>query len=261
MAKTAIVTGANRGLGLEVCRQLGGEGFRVILTSRDEAKGQEASRALAAQKLDAVSLALDVSDARSVGSLVEALRADGEPIDVLVNNAGIALDGFDSEVARRTLAVNLYGAMQVTDAVLPLLSTNARIVMVSSGMGELSCLSTRLRRELEDRALTRERLRELTEAFVDSVAAGRHTQDGWPASGYRVSKVALNAFTRILARELSGSDVLVNAVCPGWVRTAMGGPSATRTVEEGASGIVSAAMLPADGPTGGFFRDGHPIDW
>ena len=261
MAKTAVVTGANRGLGLEVCHQLGTEGFRVILTSRDEGKGREALRELSTRRLDAACVVLDVSDAASVERFAERVKAEAQPIDVLVNNAGVALDGFDPEVVRRTLSVNLYGAMQVTDTLLPLLSTDAKIVMVSSGLGELSCFSSTLRTEFENPALTREGLRELTESFVQSVAADRHTRDGWPSSAYRVSKVGLNAFTRIVARDLSGSGTLVNAVCPGWVRTAMGGAGATRTVEEGARSIVWAAMLGADGPTGGFFRDGRPIDW
>ena len=259
--KTAVVTGANRGIGLESCRQLAQAGFKVFLTSRDEVKGQRAARELAAEKLNATFLQLDVADAQSATRFIEHLQGEEERIDALVNNAGIALDGFDEQVARRTLDVNFYGAVHLTDALMPLLGEDARIVMVSSGLGELSCLSRSRREGFESPVPTRQRLRELMEAFVESVAAGRHRQEGWPSSAYRVSKVGLNAFTRILGRELAGSSRLVNAVDPGWVQTDMGGPGATRSVEKGAAGIVWAATLPADGPTGGFFRDGRPVAW
>lgn len=259
--KTALITGANRGIGLETCRQLARDGFKIVLTSRDGAKGRHAVQQLAAENLSVTHLLLDVADAQGVARFVEHLAEEDERLDVLVNNAGVALDGFDAEVARRTLDVNFYGAVRVTDAVMPLLAEDANVVMVSSGLGELSCLSRSLREQFENPVPTRRRLRELMEAFVESVAAGRHTREGWPSSAYRVSKVGLNAFTRILARELAGSGKRVNAVGPGWVQTAMGGPGATRSVEEGAAGIVWAATLPADGPTGGFFRDGRPIAW
>ena len=256
-----VVTGANRGLGLETCRQLAQQGMRVVLTSRDAAKGQRAADSLRAQGLAVVYRPLEVTDRESVASLAETLRQEFGPIEVLINNAGIALDGFDAEVARRTLAVNCLGVITVVDHLLPLLSPHGRIVMVSSGMGQVAGLTPELQAKFLDPAMTRERLVDLLYTFVRDVEAGQHTQRGWPSNAYRISKAGLNAFTRLLARELAPTAIRVNAVCPGWVRTDMGGRGATRSVEEGARGIVWAALLPEDGPTGGFFRDGQPIPW
>ncbi len=263
-SRIAVVTGSNRGIGREVCRQLAAAKMRVILTARDEAKAAEAAAALSGAG-DVEHAALDVTDEDSVGALVALLRARYGEIDVLVNNAGVALDGFDVEVVRATLAVNLFGAMAVTDEVLraELLRPGGAIVMVSSGMGELSCISEpALQRRLLEPSLTREGLRQLVQEFVAAVADGTHEARGWPSSAYRVSKVALNAYTRVLAREL-GDAANVNAVCPGWVRTDMGGASASRSVEEGARGVVWAASRLGEGtgPSGQFLRDGQAIEW
>jgi NAD(P)-dependent dehydrogenase (short-subunit alcohol dehydrogenase family) len=179
---------------------------------------------------------------------------------VLVDNAGVALDGFDAEVARRTIDVNFFGAMNVADALLPSVPDGGSVVMVSSGMGELSCVSRRLRHRLLDPELSRSDLAELMSSFVRDVERGQHAEAGWPSSAYRVSKVGLNTLVRILAREVASRRVRVNAVCPGWVRTDMGGAGASRSVEKGAHSIVRVAAL-EDGPTGGFFRDGEPIPW
>ena len=243
-ARVALVTGASRGLGLEVGRQLTERGLRVIFTSRSVAHE------------DAEHRPLDVSDPASVRALADALGTD---LDVLVNNAGIALRGFNAEVARRTLDVNFFGALRVTDALLPRIRDGGTIVMVSSGMGEVSALAPRLRQRVLSPSLTKNELVELVQSFVQDVERGQHEAAGWPSSAYRVSKVALNALTRILARELAPRRIRVNAVCPGWVRTDMGGSGASRSVEVGARSIVWAAL--ADGPTGGFFRDGRAIDW
>lgn len=256
-----VVTGANRGLGLETCHQLAERGVEVLLTGRDGARGRAEAEALRARGLAVRDHPLDVADPASVAALAERLRSDGRPLDALINNAGIALEGFDAIVARRTLAVNTFGAMDVTDRLSPLLAPRGRIVMVSSGMGQLEGLPERLRARFFDPALTREGLTALLDEFVRDVDAGRHLERGWPANAYRVSKLGLNAYTRLLAREFAGSTVRVDAVSPGWVRTAMGGPDASRSVEEGARGIVWAALSGPDGPGGGFFRDGAPIPW
>jgi NAD(P)-dependent dehydrogenase (short-subunit alcohol dehydrogenase family) len=257
----AVVTGGNRGLGRETARQLAQRGYRVLLTSRDAEDGEEAAAALRAGGLDVHAHALDVTRAEDAAALAAHLRNQDWRVDALVNNAGASFPGFDAEVVRKTLAANYHGAVDVTNALLPLLTGDARVVMVSSGMGELSSLSRPLQEELLAAGLTRTALDALVARFAAAVLAGKHAQHGWPSSAYRVSKVALNAFTRILDRELAGTNIHVNAVCPGWVRTDMGGPGATRSVSEGAAGIVWAATLPPDGPRGGFFRDGHPIDW
>lgn len=255
----AVVTGANRGLGLEVCRQLAARGLRVVATARDAEAGRAAARGIGAAFHP-----LDVADAGSVERLARGLR-DGYPegVAVLVANAGIAMQGFDAEVARATIATNFTGTLQVVEALLPQLVRGANVVLVSSGMGDRGLLSAPLRAAVSREDLTRAELAGLMRRFVDAVRAGRHTADGWPSSAYGVSKIGVTALARVLAYELAGDPrrIKVNAVCPGWVQTGMGGPSATRTVEDGAAGIVWAATLGADGPSGGLLRDGAPAQW
>ncbi|MCH7478032.1 MAG: SDR family NAD(P)-dependent oxidoreductase [SAR324 cluster bacterium] len=256
MVGVAVVTGGNRGLGLETCRQLSAKGLRVVLAARREEEARAAAR-----KLGCDHLQLDVADGESIARAAAELRKRYGGLATLVNNAGVALSGFDAQVARTTLAVNFFGAMEVTDAFRPLLSGEASIVMVSSGMGELSCLARPLRQEFESPELHRDALIGLMNRFIADVAAGSFRSQGWPESAYRVSKVGLNALTRVLARELDGTGIRVNSVCPGWVRTGMGGRGATRSVAEGSRGIVWAALLPAGTPSGNFLRDGAPIPW
>ena len=235
----AVVTGANRGLGLETARQLAKRGIRVILTSRNASKGEMALEKLLAEGLDVLLQPLDVTSESSVADLGGFIHSRCGRVDILVNNAGVFLDAHGTEdtgitsvltasldTLTATLKINLYGPLLLAQELAPLMKQQryGRIVNVSSGMGQLS--------EMEGKS---------------------------PA--YRISKTALNALTRILAAETQGYNILVNSVCPGWVRTDMGGPNAERNVEQGASGIVWAATLPDDGPNGGFFRDGQPIPW
>jgi len=257
----AVVTGANRGLGREVCRQLAAAGYEVILTGRDPAQGAATAAELAQQGLAVLFRPLDVTDDASVAGLADDLARTGATVDVLVNNAAIALKGFNADVARRTIDTNFYGAARVTDALLPRSAAGARVVMVSSGLGQLTAVAPALRRQFADAKLTTAGLFALVEKFVADVGQGRHGLEGWPSSAYNVSKVALNALTRLLVPTLKKRGLLVNAVCPGWVRTDMGGSGASRSVEEGARSIVWAATLAADGPTGGFFRDGSRLAW
>jgi len=264
VSRTALVTGANRGLGLETARQLAAAGFHVIVTSREAAAARAAVAALAKAKpagsVAALELPFDVGDPADVTAGAEHLRATGTAIDVLVNNAGISMNGFDVDVARGTTEVNFLGPLRVTEALLPLVPAGGTIVMVSSGMGELSGVDDGLRARFSDPALTRDQLVGLVEEFVADVAAGRHRERGWPSSGYRVSKIALNALVRVWAPALEARQIIINAVCPGWVRTDMGGRGASRSVEKGAASIVWAATRVGE-PTGGFFRDGRRIDW
>ncbi len=235
----AVVTGANRGLGLETARQLAKCDIRVIMTCRNPSRGEAAMEKLLAEGLDILFQPLDVTTESSVAELGAYIHSRCGRVDILVNNAGVSLDGHGTEEAggasvfnasletlSATLKTNLYGPLLLAQELVPLMKQQhyGRIVNVSSGMGQLS--------DMEGKS---------------------------PA--YRISKTALNALTRILAAETRGFNILVNSVCPGWVRTDMGGPSAERTVEQGASGIVWAATLPDDGPSGGFFRDGQPIAW
>jgi NAD(P)-dependent dehydrogenase (short-subunit alcohol dehydrogenase family) len=264
----AVVTGGNRGIGLETCRQLAARGFRVVIACRDPSAAQEAVAAVAAARSTASgadaagqALPLDVAHPASVDDLARRLGDAGETISALVNNAGVSLSGFDAGVAARTLETNYFGAARVTDALLPLMARGGRVVMVSSGMGELRVVSEGLRQRFLADDLDRAGVDALARAFIEDVRRGDHGRRGWPSNAYSVSKVALNALVRVLAPALRTRGVLVNAVCPGWVRTDMGGAAAPRSVQQGASGVVWAATLPPDGPTGGFFRDERAIGW
>jgi NAD(P)-dependent dehydrogenase (short-subunit alcohol dehydrogenase family) len=228
--RIALVTGANRGIGLEVCRQLANEGYTVILGARDLSKGEAAARSIAASGR-VLPRALDVTDLETIHRLRDEVGATFGRLDVLVNNAAIlydtwqrALDANLDEV-RAAFETNTLGAWQMTQAFLPLLrkSQHGRIVNVSSEAGSLASMG-----------------------------------GGTPA--YNVSKVALNTLTKMLAAELRGSRILVNSVCPGWVATDMGGAGG-RPVEQGAASVMWAVNLPDNGPTGGFFRDGRPLPW
>ena len=255
----AVVTGGNRGIGRETCRLLGARGYEVVLASREERKGRAAVAALADEGIAISWRQLDVAAPGSVASFARWVAASGIAIDALVNNAGVYHERLDAATARETIAVNFLGPLRVTEALTPFLAPGARVVMVSSGMGTLVGLPPALRRAFEAR-LDLEGLVELVESFVYAVERGEQPAEG-AALAYRVSKCGLNVLTRLLARPLASRGVMVNAVCPGWVRTDMGGAGAPRAVPEGAAGIAWAATLPPGGPTGGFFRDGQAIDW
>lgn len=234
--RVALVTGANKGIGFEIGRQLARAGLSVILTARDPAKGEKAAKELSGEGLDVAFEPLDVASETSIRVLAERVAKSRGRLDALVNNAGIFLDKDEDaagmalsakvDTIRRTMETNVYGPLLLSQAFVPLMEKGGygRIVMLSSGLGQLSDM-----------------------------------QGAWP--GYRLSKAALNALTRILAAETSGRNILVNTMCPGWVKTDMGGAGATRTVEQGADTAVWLATLPDGGPTGGFFRDRKPIPW
>jgi NAD(P)-dependent dehydrogenase (short-subunit alcohol dehydrogenase family) len=231
--RVAVVTGANRGIGLEVCRQLAKLGLVVVLTSRDKDKGLKAVADLQKQELPVRFHPLDVTSATSIRELASFLEHEFGRCDVLVNNAGIfpevrgsgVLTG-DLATIRTTVETNVYGPVMMCQALVPLMRKNnyGRIVNFSSTLGQLSEMG-----------------------------------GGFP--GYRMSKTAINALTRMVRDEVQGHNILVNSLCPGWVKTAMGGSGATRSVEEGADTAVWLATLPDNGPNGKFFRDRKEIPW
>jgi NAD(P)-dependent dehydrogenase (short-subunit alcohol dehydrogenase family) len=230
--RVALVSGGNRGIGRDVVRQLGERSITVILGSRDLKRGEDAAADLRAKGLRIVAKQLDVRDESSIERVVHEVEEEFARLDILVNNAAVTdrwrgtAEEADFDTVKDVLETNLFGAWRLAKAVIPLMRGNGygRIVNLSSGMGQLSDM-------------------------------------GGYSPGYRVSKTGLNALTRMLASELAGENILVNSVCPGWVRTDMGGPGARRSVEQGADTPVWLATLPDGGPTGGFFRDREPIPW
>jgi NAD(P)-dependent dehydrogenase (short-subunit alcohol dehydrogenase family) len=232
--RVALVSGGNRGIGFEICRGLMALGLRVGMGSRDAAAGAGALTELEPPARDrAVVVRLDVIDADSVAEAIAQVQSQWGRVDVLVNNAGVYLDegtrgsSVAMDVVHQTLETNLVGALRLSQGVIPGMRERryGRIVNVSSGYGATASM------------------------------------DDGGVLAYKLSKLALNGMTRILAAELRGSGVLVNAMDPGWVRTRMGGRAASRTPEQGADTAVYLATLPANGPTGGCFRDRRPIPW
>lgn len=234
--RTALVSGANRGIGFEIVRQLARLGVLAVIGARDPKDGQQAAEKLQSEGLEIPVVALDVDREGSAAEAVAEVQRLYGRLDVLVNNAAILIDGpggfnaslfeLTGDTVRRTFETNLLGPIRLTQAAVPLMRAQGygRIVNVSSGAGQLADMGS-----------------------------------GYPA--YRMSKTALNALTRITAAEIGAGNIKVNAACPGWVKTDMGGANAERTPEEGADTVVWLATLPDDGPTGGFFRDRKPVAW
>jgi NAD(P)-dependent dehydrogenase (short-subunit alcohol dehydrogenase family) len=229
MKRTVIVTGANRGIGLAIARRLAELGNSVLLGSRDLKAGEEAATSLRGLDLDVEPLHLDLTDAMTIDTAIQGLGKSGRQVDALVNNAGVLhekplLELTDAEIAE-SVAVHISGPLRLIRLLAPNMIARGygRIVNLSSGWG----------------------------SFAEGM--------GGPGM-YGVTKAALNALTVRLEQELP-STVKVNAMCPGWVRTRMGGDGATRSPDEGADTAVWLATLPDDGPTGGFFRDREPIEW
>ncbi|OGO33851.1 MAG: short-chain dehydrogenase [Chloroflexi bacterium RBG_16_57_11] len=230
--KIALVTGANRGIGYEVCRQLARSGMQVILTSRDAAKGERAAESLRREGGQLEYHLLDVTEAKHIEQLRQWMAERYGRLDVLVNNAAVLLGEDQSvlnvpiDVVRTTMEVNFYGPLNLCRAFVPMMKKTGygRVVNVSSEMGSLAGM-------------------------------------GSDSAGYRASKAALNALTRIVASEVRAYNIKVNSACPGWVRSQMGGPHASRSLEQGAATIVWLATLPNDGPSGGFYRDQKIVPW
>jgi len=229
-ASTALITGTSRGIGREVARTLASEGWHVLSGVRDPKSAPPGTQPEV----------VDVADPESIEALAARLRARNQRLHALVNNAGVYRGP-----ARRIWDVNVLGPLRLTRAVEPLLARNARVVMVTSGLGQLSAQPASLVKRLSLPTLSLAELERLAEE-----APG----------GYGASKAALNAMARLFAEELRPRAILVNATDPGWVRTDMGGPSAPRSVEQGAASVLWGVRLPPGGPTGGVFEDGRAIE-
>jgi NAD(P)-dependent dehydrogenase (short-subunit alcohol dehydrogenase family) len=230
--RVALVTGANRGLGLETCRALLRLGLRVVMTGRDEEAIQRARSGIGDTSPNLFAVQMDVTDAGSIHSAHRTILSRMGAVDVLVNNAAILLHEDNSVLSippdgfKQTFDTNLFGVIEVCRAFVPSMAGRqyGRVVNVSSGAGQLAGMSTY-------------------------------------APAYSMSKAALNAFTRILAATYRARGVLANVVDPGWVRTDMGGPSAPRSVAQGVDTTVWLATLPDNGASGEFFRDRKKIEW
>ena len=229
MQKIAIVTGGNRGIGFEICRQLARMGIKVILTARDESKGKDAVRKLQYEGLDVVFYSLDITDEQSIKRLAGWVEQTFNRIDILINNAAINIDEdctalkADINKIKETMETNVYGPLRLCQALVPIMRKNnfGRIVNVSSGAGALNEMTT-----------------------------------GSP--GYRISKTALNVITKLLGNELVATNITVNSLCPGRVRTDMN-PNGERSVEQGADTAIWLADENVE--TGKFFRDRKEIPW
>jgi len=232
--RVALVTGANRGIGLEIARQLSQLGNQVILGSRNISRGKVIAKSISSKNGSAVAAKWDVTNQESINAAFRKIKSDFGRLDILVNNAGILIDETDlaskiePEVVLKTFGTNVLGPLRLSQAAIPLMKKHdyGRIVNVSSGVGQLESLAQSLY-----------------------------------SPAYSLSKASLNALTIVLAREMRGTNILVNSMSPGWVKTDMGGPNALRSVEQGADTAVWLATLPDDGPTGGFFEDRKKIDW
>ncbi len=230
----ALITGANKGLGLEIARQLGQRGLTVVLGAR-QAKAEAPAAELRSQGIDAHAVTLDVTNTADITAVADFLETQFGRLDILVNNAGVQLDrGFDvsPDTLRQTYEANVIGPYAITQAVLPLLrqAPAGRIVNQSSILGSLTAIS--------------------------------QGQGGsWATPGYTSSKAALNMLTVVLAQHLADTNIKVNAAHPGWVKTDLGGADAPLDVTEGAQTAVRLALLPADGPTGGYFHGAEHLPW
>ena len=229
-AETALITGASRGIGREVARTLASEGWHVLAGVRDPKSAPPGTQAET----------VDMADLQSIEALAERLRARNQRLDALVNNAGIY-----NGPARDVWNVNVLGPLLLTRALVPLLADNARVVMVTSGLGLLSVQSRSLAKRLADPKLSLAEIERLAKE-----APG----------GYGASKAADSAMARLFAKELKPRGILVNAISPGWCRTDMGGRGAPRSVEHGAASVLWGVRLRPGGPTGGVFQDGKAIE-
>ncbi|KAL1787595.1 carbonyl reductase [NADPH] 1 [Sigmodon hispidus] len=278
----ALVTGANKGIGFaitrDLCRKFLGD---VVLTARNQALGQAAVQRLQAEGLSPRFHQLDIDDLQSIRALRDFLRKEYGGLDVLINNAGIVQGDFQSLVtkhvdpthfhiqAEAAMRTNFFGTRAVCMELLPLIKPQGRVVNVSSiiSLDALKDCSPELQQKFRSETITEEELVGLMNKFVEDTKKGVHEKEGWPNSAYAVTKIGVTVLSRIHARKLreqrKGDKILLNACCPGWVRTDMAGPKATKSPEEGAETPVYLALLPPDAeePHGQFVQDKKVEQW
>jgi NAD(P)-dependent dehydrogenase (short-subunit alcohol dehydrogenase family) len=241
-SKIVLITGGNKGIGLETARQLGKLGFTILLGSRDEARGQEATATLTAENINAKAITLNITDLDTIQSAVKQIDDQYGALDVLINNAGVCLERglppsqLELTVLRNTYETNVFGSFSVTKALLPLIkkSPAGRIVNLSSGLASLT---------------------EYNNPESDAEKYGVNLL------AYMSSKTAVNALTVLFAKELKDTPIKINSADPGYTATDLNGHTGYRTVEQGASIVVKLATLPNDGPNGGFFDENGVIPW
>ncbi|KAK1344349.1 hypothetical protein QTO34_014916 [Cnephaeus nilssonii] len=273
-SRVALVTGSNKGIGFaiarDLCRQFSGD---VVLTARDPARGRAAVQQLQAEGLSPRFHQLDIDDLQSIRALRDFLRQEYGGLDVLVNNAGIAFKVNDPTPfhiqAEVTMKTNFFGTRNVCTELLPLVKPQGRVVNVSSmvSLRALKNCSPELQQKFRSDTISEEELVGLMNKFVEDTRNGVHQKEGWPNTAYGVTKIGVTVLSRIHARNLSahrsGDKILLNACCPGWVRTDMAGPKATKSPEEGAETPVFLALLPSDaeGPHGQFVMEKRVEQW
>ncbi|KAL1788176.1 carbonyl reductase [NADPH] 1 [Sigmodon hispidus] len=273
-SRVAVVTGGNKGIGFaitrDLCRKFSGD---VLLTARDEARGKAAVQQLQAEGLNPRFHQLDINDLQSIRALRDFLRKEYGGLDVLVNNAGIAFKTADPTPfhiqAEVTMKTNFFGTKDICTELLPLIKPQGRVVNVSSmvSLRALKNCSPELQQKFRSETITEEELVGLMNKFVEDTKKGVHEKEGWPNSAYGVTKIGVTVLSRIHARKLreqrKGDKILLNACCPGWVRTDMAGPKATKSPEEGAETPVYLALLPPDAeePHGQFVQDKKVDQW
>lgn len=270
-SKVAVVTGANKGIGYAIvqrlCKEFPGT---VILTARDEQRGKEAVKQLSGEGLTVSFHQLDIISLESIEKFRKFVQEQYGGIDVLVNNAAIAYKMASTapftEQVEVTLRTNFQGTLDVCRALFPLLRPHARVVNVSSRAGRLAQVSKEIQEKFTSPTLTEEGLVSLLDQFVQDVKDGVHKQKGWSNSAYGTSKIGLTALSKIQARALTTDpreDILLNACCPGWVRTDMAGPKAPKSPDEGAETPVYLALLPPNvgKPHGEFVAEKAVHEW
>ncbi|KAF4845002.1 Carbonyl reductase [NADPH] 1 [Colletotrichum siamense] len=285
-ARVGVVTGANKGIGYAIVRQLALQypashlnsgSLLIYLTARDKSRGEEALAAIRgdADLKQAKALAthggladikyhqLDISDAKSIEGLAEFLKKEHpDGVDFVINNAGIAMQGFDSNVVKTTIGCNYYGTLNATRAWIPILKPQGRIINVASVAGALSKYSP----QIKERFLASQTVSDVTrlmEDFSAAVEKGNHEQEGWPSAAYAVSKAGEIGMTRAIAKELedSGSKILANSCHPGWVVTSMTRGKGTKTPDQGAQTPVHLALADIGGKTGEYWSDEKVANW